>query len=103
MMAMKPDEDDDKDLTESERGLLISVAQMQRGEFAATHTPEQIMARRRGRPAGSTKANPKVSTSIRLSPCVLAAFRASGPGWQTRIDAALTDWLKTNSPASSAA
>ena len=37
----------------------------------------------------------KVSTTIRLSPEVLAAFRAAGPDWQTRIDAALRDWLKT--------
>jgi uncharacterized protein (DUF4415 family) len=86
-------------LTEFERGLLTSVAQMQRGEFAAVHTSEQIEARRRGRPLGSTKANPKVPTSIRLSPDVLAAFRANGPGWQTRVDAALQDWLKTHAPA----
>jgi len=24
---------------------------------------------------------------------VLEQFRATGPGWQTRIDAALKDWL----------
>ncbi|MFC0708866.1 hypothetical protein [Azorhizophilus paspali] len=23
---------------------------------------------------------------------------ASGPGWQTRMDATLADWLKTHSP-----
>jgi uncharacterized protein (DUF4415 family) len=36
--------------------------------------------------------------TIRLSPDVTAAFRASGDGWQTRIDAALKDWLRTHSP-----
>ena len=30
---------------------------------------------------------------------VLAAFKATGKGWQTRIDDALNDWLKTHSPA----
>lgn len=40
----------------------------------------------RGRPKS---AEPKVSTTIRLSPAVLAYFKADGPGWQTRIDAAL--------------
>ncbi|MBI5140560.1 MAG: BrnA antitoxin family protein [Nitrospirae bacterium] len=30
---------------------------------------------------------------------MLAAFRAAGPGWQTRINAALRDWLKSHSPA----
>lgn len=45
---------------------------------------------RRGRPR---KARPKQAVSIRLSPEVVEAFRAEGPGWQTRIDEALKDWL----------
>ena len=40
----------------------------------------------RGRPRSE---NPKVSTTIRLSPEVLEHFRAGGPGWQTRIDETL--------------
>lgn len=31
----------------------------------------------------------KVSTTIRLDPDVLAAFKAEGPGWQSRINDAL--------------
>ena len=85
-------------LSQFERDLLESIAQAKRGEYAAVHTPEQIMARRPGRPAGSVKTEPKVSTTIRLSPDVVQAFRASGDGWQTRIDAALKDWLRTHSP-----
>jgi uncharacterized protein (DUF4415 family) len=49
--------------------------------------PELVeMQRRRGRPP---VAQPKISTTLRLSPEVLAHFRASGDGWQTRIDEAL--------------
>lgn len=48
---------------------------------------------------GPQKAPTKVATTIRLSPEVMAAFKATGAGWQTRIDAALKDWLKTHSPA----
>ncbi|MHB1359369.1 MAG: BrnA antitoxin family protein [Rhodocyclaceae bacterium] len=51
--------------------------------------------RQRGRPAGSDKE----STTIRFDRDVLAAFRAAGPGWQTRMNAALRDWLKTHSSA----
>lgn len=51
--------------------------------------------KRRGRPAGSGKE----STTIRFDRDVLAAFRAAGPGWQTRMNAALRDWLKTHSSA----
>jgi uncharacterized protein (DUF4415 family) len=37
--------------------------------------------------------------TIRLSPNVVETFRATGDGWQTRVDAALRDWLTTHSPA----
>jgi len=36
----------------------------------------------------------KVPTTIRLSPEVSQAFRGTGPGWQTRIDEALKEWLR---------
>ena len=45
---------------------------------------------RRGRPAGSRK----VSVTARLDRDVVEAFRASGKGWQTRLNAALKEWLK---------
>ena len=50
----------------------------------------------RGRPAGSGN---KEQVAIRFDNDVLAAFRAAGPGWQTRMNAALRDWLKTHSAA----
>jgi uncharacterized protein (DUF4415 family) len=40
----------------------------------------------RGRPAGTAK---KTQTTVRISNEVLRFFRASGPGWQTRMDEAL--------------
>lgn len=51
---------------------------------------------KRGRPLAAVT---KERITIRLSPEVVQAFRASGTGWQTRLDAALKDWLKTHSPA----
>jgi uncharacterized protein (DUF4415 family) len=45
----------------------------------------------RGRPK---KADAKVHTHIRLSPQVLGHFRATGPGWQTRIDEVLRKWVE---------
>jgi uncharacterized protein (DUF4415 family) len=53
------------------------------------------MRKLRGRPPGSTKQ----STTIRLDHDVLDAFRAGGPGWQSRMNAALRDWLKTHKSA----
>jgi uncharacterized protein (DUF4415 family) len=46
------------------------------------------------RPGRPKSKNPKLAVNIRLSPDVLTAFRESGPGWQTRIDEALREWLK---------
>ena len=40
---------------------------------------------RRGRPPGSTKTQ----VSLRLDKDVIAAFRAQGPGWQSRMNEAL--------------
>lgn len=48
--------------------------------------------RRRGRPAGSGN---KISTTIRFDAEVLEAFKASGEGWQTRMNDALKEWLKS--------
>lgn len=53
------------------------------------------MRKVRGRPPGSTKE----STTIRIDHDVLDAFRAGGPGWQSRMNAALRDWLKTHKSA----
>ena len=41
----------------------------------------------------------KERITIRLSPDVVETFRVTGNGWQTRVDAALRDWLQTHSPA----
>jgi uncharacterized protein (DUF4415 family) len=41
------------------------------------------------RPRGPQAAPKKVPISIRLSADVVERFKATGPGWQTRIDEAL--------------
>ena len=70
-------------------GLLASIerglAQSARGE-GCVHTPVQIMARRRGRPVGSTQAVTKQPVKLRLDADVLQALRATGEDWQTRIN-----------------
>ena len=51
---------------------------------------------RRGRPRAE---KPKQALTVRYDPEVVAAFKATGKGWQTRMNDALKDWLKTHSPA----
>ena len=67
-------------------GLRESLADLRAGRIGAIHTPEQIAARKRGRPAGSTKEDNKISTTIRLDADVLEALKATGKGWQTRLN-----------------
>jgi uncharacterized protein (DUF4415 family) len=66
---------------------------------AAAHTDAQWKAvrsqARRGRPPSAVT---KERITIRLSAEVVAAFRASGSGWQTRVDTALKEWLRNHSP-----
>ena len=65
-------------------------------------TPEQLkamvpMRALRGRPK-STKT--KRLVSIRYSPEVLAYFKSTGEGWQSRIDKVLREYVIEHSPRS---
>jgi len=51
--------------------------------------------RGRGRPK---LASTKELVSIRYDAEVLEAFRASGDGWQTKMNEALKDWLQSHRP-----
>lgn len=53
--------------------------------------PELAAKLRRAR--GPQKSPTKVSTTIRLSPEVVAYFKSQGTGWQSRIDHALKEWV----------
>jgi uncharacterized protein (DUF4415 family) len=64
------------------------------GDKVVSRDEAQIEAvKRRGRPAGS---GTKISTTIRFDAEVLAAFKALGDGWQTRMNDALKEWLKSH-------
>lgn len=77
----------EEDAGQSIPGLRESLAEAAAGKFGAVHTPENIAARSKGgRPKGSVKENPKVATNIRFDQDVLAALKATGPGWQTRAN-----------------
>ena len=48
---------------------------------------------------GAQRSPTKERVTIRLSKNVVESFRATGEGWQTRVDAALQDWLKKHKPS----
>ena len=76
------------------RDLAQGLAEAKAGQAAMVHTPERIQARWAGRPVGSVAAQTKQPVKLRLDPDVLAALRASGDGWQTRINDMLRASLK---------
>lgn len=47
---------------------------------------------------GPQKSPTKERITIRLSQDVVKRFRATGEGWQTRVDVALQNWLKKHNP-----
>jgi len=60
-------------------------------EIFSQETADAMLARKKGRPLGS---GVKKSQNIRLDHDILAAFKATGKGWQTRMNDALREWLK---------
>lgn len=58
-------------------------------------TDEQFaqMKRRGGR---ARLAHPKEAVTVRYDADIIERFMASGDGWQTRMNNALRDWLKTH-------
>jgi uncharacterized protein (DUF4415 family) len=48
----------------------------------------------RGRPK---LPSPKRSVTVRYDADIIDAFKATGQGWQTRMNAALREWLQTHS------
>lgn len=49
------------------------------------------MLKSRGRPKAAVT---KTHVNIRLDADILEAFKATGSGWQTRINSALREWLQ---------
>lgn len=47
-------------------------------------------ARKPGRPA---LTGAKQQVTLRLDPAVIEGFRATGPGWQARVNEAWREWL----------
>jgi uncharacterized protein (DUF4415 family) len=83
--------------TEKEDKVLVAAAKAD--PDAQPLTPKQLKAMvplraLRGRPKS---ANPKQLVSVRYSPEVLAFFKATGEGWQSRMDGVLLQYVSRRS------
>ena len=63
------------------------------GELFGQPAAKEMLKPKRGRPV---LAHPKEHVNIRLDADVIGAFKDTGTGWQTRVNNALRDWLKTH-------
>ena len=88
-MPRKPNpeliDDENPEWTDADFARARPAAEVLREQFGA-EAAAHLLKPKRGRPP---KAAPKRATNIRLSPEVLQFFRATGPGWQTRVDEVL--------------
>ena len=63
-----------------------------------TSLPASLQAKLR-KPRGPQLAPKKERITIRLTHEVVEQFRATGPGWQAKMDQALQEWLSSHSSA----
>lgn len=86
-MNKKPLIDEDGEVRE------LTADDMKLFKKASEVLPPELLAilPKRGRPI---KQSPKVSTTIRLNPDVIAFFKAHGRGWQTEVNEVLSKYIE---------
>jgi uncharacterized protein (DUF4415 family) len=77
----------------------LTSEQLAKFRPAAEVLPASLQAKLGMRRRGPQKDPTKERITIRLSADVLESFRATGPGWQARVNAALREWLRQHRPA----
>jgi uncharacterized protein (DUF4415 family) len=73
----------------------LTAADFARAKRMRDVMPDVVEAMKRGRPK---LAHPKERVSLRLDPKIVAAYRATGEGWQSRINAVLARALPQQKP-----
>lgn len=79
---------------------VITAAAMSDPDATALTDAQWAAAKPLARIGRPPSARPlKVPTTIRFDADVLAALKASGKGWQTRVNEAMRQWAKAHSAA----
>ena len=60
-------------------------------EIFSKDVADKMLNKKPGRPLGS---GVKESQTVRFDRDILAAFKSTGKGWQTRMNEALREWLR---------
>ena len=81
-----------RSLTRKEKAQWDSAVVVKGGGYQAVRAA--VAARKKQGERGAQVSPTKQLVSVRYSPEVLAFFRSSGAGWQTRMDEALKQWVE---------
>lgn len=85
---------DDDDIVFDADNPKLTAEDLRKMRPARELPPEILKAFPNTKVRGAQKAPKKVPVSLRLSPEVVDHFKASGAGWQTRIDETLRKAIK---------
>ena len=85
----------DRALTAAEEKQMASAVVVQGGGYKAVRSA--VAQQRRQGERGPQVAPTKQLVSVRYSPEVLQYFKATGDGWQTRMNEALVEWVSKHS------
>ena len=88
----------DRPLTAAEEREMADAVVVKGGGYPAVRSA--LAHKRKRGDRGPQVAPTKQLVSVRYSPEVLQYFKASGSGWQTRMNEALLEWINERSPRS---
>ena len=91
----------DRPLTAKEKKQWDDAVFVNGGGYKAVRAA--VAAKRKPGERGPQRTPTKQLVSVRYSPEVLSYFKATGAGWQTRMDEALKQWVSTHSKSARAA
>lgn len=89
VIAAAPGED--RPPTKAEKAAWANAVVVKDGGYPAVRAA--LAAKRKQGQRGQQRSPTKQSVSIRYSPDVLAYFKSTGDGWQTRMNDALREWV----------
>ncbi len=82
----------DRPLTAREEAEMKHAVVVPGGGYSAVRAA--LASKRKSRPRGPQAAPKKQLVSVRYSPEVLAYFRSTGAGWQSRMNDVLLKWVQ---------
>ncbi len=88
VIALAPGKD--RPATRAETAARKDAVMVNKGGYAAVR---EALAKKRQGQRGAQQRPTKLAVTVRYNPEVIAYFKATGAGWQTRMNDALREWV----------